>query len=1083
MGAEITYGACSSTRQWKYDVFLSFCGQDTRTNFTDFLFNWLVRDGIRTFRDDKELNRGENISSELMEAIESSRIAIIVFSENYASSTWCLTELVKILDCKKNDGQIEKVIPVFYKVDPSDVRHQRNTYEKAFKEQEEHLKDKMDMWRAALTEAANMAGWDQRNFADGHEAELVKKVVEEVLTIVNQTCLHVAKHPIGLDSHIEHIGHLLKDGLDGRIIGIYGSGGIGKTTIAKAVFNDIFKKFEGSSFLANVREVSSQHKGLALLQKQLLSDILTRKDIDIDNEDSGIIIIKERLRCKRVLIILDDVDEMKQFDKLVGGRDCFGPGSRIVVTTRDDHLLNILEVDEKYRVKTMNQYESLQLFSRFVFQQNYPSEDYVQLSNDVIHYAGGLPLALVILGSLLSKRSQAEWERELEKLRKIPNGQILETLEISYNALDDFDRIIFLDISCFFIGKDKNYVITILDACGLGGEAGIKLLTERSLVAIDDDNNLYMHDLIRDMGREIVRKQSPQKPGGRSRLWDTNDAIDVLINLTGTDAVEGLQLNLDQCNVEEFGLLTIEGFSKMPNLRLLEVNGPGSSITIDWKQSLPQWVCCFKNLVWVSWEGFPFEYIPNNFHLGKLVILDMKESKLKEVWKGTKYLTKLKDLNLSNSKCLTRTPDFAGLPNLEKLILGGCDSLYEVHESIDCLKKLVKLDLGCCSNLRNLPSGISKLSSLETVDISICSSYSSISRFEKLPERIGNLTGSWFGSIQKIPFSFELPNNLTTSNHSLPYGSAARVSVSFDGCCSLKHLTLENCKLTDDNIPEDFWMLYSLESLNLSLNNFESLPSSIGQLSKLETLKLWDCQNLKSLSMLPSSLRSLDASYCSELKGLPNLSNLKHLRMLDISFCEKLTEIEGLEGLKSATTIKLNDCTNLKGFVKKRFFQDISKDLGNHNVCDILLSGYEIPEWFRFQSESSNSLSCEVTQLHNMEMQGLIICIVFSCTGIALSYDGVEVDGVEVVVFNESKNHTWKHEVAISFDSEETATCVLKIPNCVWKSIAGYGDSINVSLPNGCFLDKSCQLKKIGVHFFYASHNMRVYRRKILKHH
>ncbi|XP_042519999.1 disease resistance protein RUN1-like [Macadamia integrifolia] len=380
---------------------------------------------------------------------------------------------------------------------------------------------------------------------------------------------------------------------------IYGSGGIGKTTIAKAIYNHMFERFEGSSFLANVREFSSQHKGLALLQKQLLSDVLKKIDIDIYNEDQGIIIIKERLCCKRVLVVLDDVENTELFCKLVGRHDWFGPGSRIILTTRDEHLLNRLDVDEKYKVKTMNRNESLQLFSCHAFRQEHPLQDYVQLSNDVIHYAGGLPLALVILGSLY-KRSPIEWESELKKLRKIPNERILEKLEISYNALDHFNRTIFLDISCFFIGEDKNFVSTILDTCGLGGEAGIKLLTKRSLVTIDEYSSLCMHDLIRDMGREIVCKQSPQTPGGRSRLWDDADAIDALINLSGTDVVEGLQLNwYGYPEVEQFGPLNIEGFSKMPNMRLLKVDGC-VKFKMDGADSLLEQFYCFRKLVWVS---------------------------------------------------------------------------------------------------------------------------------------------------------------------------------------------------------------------------------------------------------------------------------------------------------------------------------------------------------------------------------------------------------------------------------------------------------------------------------------------------
>ncbi|XP_043694313.1 disease resistance protein RUN1-like [Telopea speciosissima] len=695
MAAEMTYGAASSSfssssRQWKYDVFLSFCGQDTRTHFIDYLFNWLHRDGIHTFRDDNWLTRGENISSELMEAIEGSRIAIIVFSENYASSTWCLDELVKIIECKK-DGRLEKVLPVFFKVEPSDVRHQRNTYEKAFKEHEESFKnetEKVNRWRVALKEAADLSGWDQEKIANGHEAELIKEIGEEVLTIVKPKCLEVAEHPIGLESHIYRIVCLLNDGKSdvSRIIGIYGLGGIGKTTIAKAVFKIMLRNFEGSVFLANVREGSKQ-KGLAFLQEQLLFGVLKRKEErTIYNEDEGINIIKGRLSCKRVLIVLDDVEETNQFYKLVGGHNCFGPGSRIILTTKNKHLLDSLDVNEKhqYRVETMNQNEFLPLFSLHAFRQNHPSEDYQQLSNEVIHYAGGLPLALVVLGSLLYNRNKVLWERELKNLRNIPNNKIFDILEIRYNALHEDDQTIFLDISCFFIGWNKNDVIKILDACDLGGEAGIELLTERSLVTIDEHNCLHMHDLIQEMGRQIVRKQSPKKPRGRSRLWNNDDAIDVLKYLNGIDAVEVLRLDLTQYNVKESGMLNTLGFSEMPNLRILDihcfsgidrtVDGATFFIDTDLEHSFQEGNFCFGKLLWFKWIEFPFEFIPNHFHLGKLVILHMPQSNLKEVWKETKHLPKLKELDLSCSSYLTRTPNFAGLPNLEKLNLSSCES-------------------------------------------------------------------------------------------------------------------------------------------------------------------------------------------------------------------------------------------------------------------------------------------------------------------------------------------------------------------------------------------------------------------------
>ena len=151
----------ASTSQAKHDVFLSFRGEDTRNNFTSHLYTALTEKKILTFIDDNNLVRGEEISPSLLQAIEESTISVVVLSENYASSKWCLRELVKILDCMKNNKQI--VIPVFYRVDPSHVRKQTRGFGAAFLEHEESSivsKDEVQKWRAALEEVGNLCGRD-----------------------------------------------------------------------------------------------------------------------------------------------------------------------------------------------------------------------------------------------------------------------------------------------------------------------------------------------------------------------------------------------------------------------------------------------------------------------------------------------------------------------------------------------------------------------------------------------------------------------------------------------------------------------------------------------------------------------------------------------------------------------------------------------------------------------------------------------------------------------------------------------------------------------------------------------------------
>ena len=177
-GASTSSPSSSSTPRRTYDVFLSFRGEDTRKSFTDHLYNALIRKGIFTFRDEEKLERGQPISQELVKAIEESRFAIVIFSINYAFSTWCLNELVHIVRCRKEKGL--EVLPIFYHVNPSDVRKQMGTFGKAFDEHEkraldEHKKsskesmERVKTRRTTLREVANVSGWHLQNRYNFHD--------------------------------------------------------------------------------------------------------------------------------------------------------------------------------------------------------------------------------------------------------------------------------------------------------------------------------------------------------------------------------------------------------------------------------------------------------------------------------------------------------------------------------------------------------------------------------------------------------------------------------------------------------------------------------------------------------------------------------------------------------------------------------------------------------------------------------------------------------------------------------------------------------------------------------------------------
>ena len=315
------------------------------------------------------------------------------------------------------------------------------------------------------------------------------------------------------------------------MIGICGMGGLGKTTLARVVYDMCSNHFEGSSFIANVREAYEKN-GLLPLQKQLLGQILEERNIDIWDVYEGVNMIKNRLRQKKVLLVLDDVNQLDQLENLVGEHDWFGSGSWIIITTRDKHLLvqHGVDQDNIYCPNTLIDQDALKLFCSKAFKKEQPKEGFVNISYSVVNYAKGLPLALIVLGSFLAGRRIDVWKSALESLKKIPKREIVDILKVSYDGLEEMVKEIFLDIACFFRGEKKYRVIEILENCGFDAGIGISILMDKSLITIEF-GQLQMHDLLQEMGREIIRQESAE-PGKRSRLWLCEDLLHVLTNNT-----------------------------------------------------------------------------------------------------------------------------------------------------------------------------------------------------------------------------------------------------------------------------------------------------------------------------------------------------------------------------------------------------------------------------------------------------------------------------------------------------------------------------------------------------------------------
>ncbi|XP_048420939.1 disease resistance protein RUN1-like isoform X2 [Pyrus x bretschneideri] len=696
MASSSSSAAAISSPPRKYDVFLSFRGKDTRNTFTSHLHAALLRKKLDTYIDDK-LERGDEIRPALLEAIEKSKLSVIIFSKSYASSTWCLDELVHILGCKERDGQF--VIPVFYDISPQDVRKQQGSYADAFAKLEERFKleegmDKVLKWRDALQKAANLSGYDYSNKA-GTEADSIEKLVEVIL-----------------------------NKLDCKSSSIWGMGGIGKTTLADVVYHQLSSKFEACCFLKNVRENSEGKEGIYKLRNELLREILDDKNLNIKTPSIGSELIKGRLRRTKVLIVLDDVNDSRQLELLVGDDLEFGVGSRIIITTRDRSLLNEKVVDDKiYEVKGLKHDGALQLFHLHALKNKSPTTVYTEFSRKVIDYIQGIPLALKTLGALFRRcDTEEDWDEELNRLKKFPSEKVQNVLRLSYDGLEENEKECFLDIACFLKGADVYYAKRILDIRGFL-VTGIQILIDKSLISISETNCLEMHDLVHEMGRTIVREQCRDKPGKRSRLWAADDVYHVLENDTGTSTVQCI--SFDTSNITRLELCG-SPFKKMSNLRLLIIHDASLRLAYNYGLGLgaaDDYLRCFdeafkkkildlsqglrslpNSLRYLYWQGYPFKSLPSNFSPQNLVELRMPGSFVgAELWSKNQNLGNLKVIDLSFCKHLTEVPDLSRSKKIEHIVLYACKRLVRIPSYFKDLDKLRWLNLGECTSLEFLP--------------------------------------------------------------------------------------------------------------------------------------------------------------------------------------------------------------------------------------------------------------------------------------------------------------------------------------------------------------------------------------------
>ncbi|XP_039166445.1 disease resistance protein RUN1-like [Eucalyptus grandis] len=900
-----------------YHVFLSFRGPDTRKSFVDHLYHRLKDVGLKfhpnfVFRDDESLPFGENIAANLLGAIEHSKVSIPVISENYAASEWCLRELIHIMECKESREQI--VLPVLYKVKPKDVRHLGGSFGEAFRIHEHRFDEEVkQQGPTALKKALDLRVFESEEFADGCEGKLVNKLVE-IIVREQQADFHphLPVNLVGIEDRVAEVMKLVDIACpDTRIIGIWGMGGIGKTTLATIIYNKLFNKFKCRSFLQDIRE-TTRSKGMEYVQSLMISNLTKNPESRVHDSKTGITMIRSSCE-KKVLILLDDVDRRDHLEYLIGHCN-FESGSRIIITCRDKILLK--SEYKIYELKEMNHKESFLLFSRYAFEEEQLPTNLATLSRDIVATTGGLPLALVVIGSLLNGvKDQMAWRETLKKLRNTPDKTVKEKLRISYDTLEYKQQQMFLDIACFFNGTDKRIATYLWEDLKFYPIIELQVLIHCSLIKIDGNNLLRMHDQLRDLGRAIARPEDV-KPWHWSRPWDV-ETTKILGRKEENENIEALRL--DERGSKEF--IKQESFKKMPNLKFLHVKDV--DFDGDFEGSLVE-------LRWLKWQGCRSDsFEATNFHLEKLVVLELSGDHycrgISENWRGWSSIKmeRLKVLNLLHCR-LRSIPNLSAFKNLEMLILNYCDELEEIDSSIRDVKCLVSLKLSYCQSLKKFPEQLGELEKLEELVVNHTSikeippCIGSLKKLKRLivdwpligglplvriPSSIGKLR-----ELLELYLSFtiikELPESIGELNKlkilKIFNCHIKRLPSSIGKLQSLQELLASDCQLMGGEIHLDKGGLSSLKTLDLQLSKFSGLPENLDQLSSLEHLDLGGCGELESLPKPHFSLSYLRVTCRSN--ELPSLSHLKHLQELSLDSCKSLQSIPSLSHLERLAT-------------------------------------------------------------------------------------------------------------------------------------------------------------------------------------
>ncbi|KAH9289012.1 hypothetical protein KI387_033129 [Taxus chinensis] len=883
----------SSVPSRLFDVFINHRGPDVKDTLALQLYNSIKKMGFLPFLDSQEIELGDSIPSTLKNAIYSASVHIAIFSKGYAQSAWCLAELVLMLQSGV------KIIPVFYDVTPSDLRYIENgVYTDAFARYKEKVRylNKLDEWKKALYSVSLISGYECSNHnsgSDTHDDKLCEIISSAVLKEVQRKApLDVAKHSVGLDEIVEDFEMQClqqKQKQNIQIIGIFGMGGSGKTTLAKEFFNRKRSDYDGSSFLFDVREASVKNE-FPGLQIKLLKDLFREDHHKFQSTAEGTSYLKYRLGrgfFLRFLIVLDDINQMDQLDALVM-IDKLNPGSLVIVTTRDERVLMQAAITHRYKMKEMNQRHSRELFCWHAFCQPYASRGYEDLVESFMKECAGLPLSLKVLGRHVSGSTDKHyWLLTLDKVRSTLSGHIKQRLKISYDALDTEQKEIFMDIACFFIGKLKSTAIRIWEGSGWKAEHALQTLKDKCLVVEFEAEMIYwedkwlmmnkphlalgMHDHIRDLGRELAAERSRPVACGApkiSNLWCFHTVLESSVGGRTTYFLG----NSNCCAETSTALLSLELYLREEQLI-----------------SIPPWIP-LQNLQRLR---IVFGYLKRLWHDNAQAPLQLKELVLQQIsleeFPSLGMLNQLHDLVLKGK---TRQDN--------PMLISG-RSLSEALRKLTNLRSLIlcqfrlsgELDLKDYIESTTFHSPLSNLQTIKICDVQLAYKVSVSGK------HCPNLESLHLESMENL-IEVDLRNGNTLNSLTvMSCGALKRISGGFDMAARLAILNLQECQRLE--------RLPSLEGLSclekITIDRCEQLHCLIGieELGRLKYLHL--SRGLSKISVIGRH-SALSLRACRELKTLSgsfDLADLSCLERIIINTCWNLPSIKGidLKGLKS----------------------------------------------------------------------------------------------------------------------------------------------------------------------------------------